>query len=108
MLIKKPPTAQTRLMDDFCRYLLLLEPKKNISYYHRFNVPILFSTIPKSKQTKLPFLPNPPPCRGDLYESMVTKVSDRFMESQWETHYVAATFKLAGERRQDFSRRKKT
>lgn len=28
MLMKKPPTAHTRLMDDFCRYLLLLKQRK--------------------------------------------------------------------------------
>jgi len=28
MLMKKPPTAHTRLMDDFCRYLLLLKQTK--------------------------------------------------------------------------------
>jgi len=28
MLMKKPPTAHTRLMDDFCRYLLLLKQRE--------------------------------------------------------------------------------
>jgi hypothetical protein len=33
MLMKKPPTAQTRLIDDFCRYLFVLKHKKRIHIY---------------------------------------------------------------------------
>lgn len=39
MLMKNPPTAHIRLMDDFCRYLLLLKQRlKKKKMYEKYNL----------------------------------------------------------------------